>query len=217
MYLSKLKVLKLTNINLFQAGPAGMMLTLLLARYGLGDSHVCYDAKAETLKAGQADGLQPRTLEILKSLDLVDEIINHGCHISEVAFWNPESNNSSNCRSGIVRTSFAPDVIVAARYKHEVTIHQGRIERILEDNLKQYSSECVRRRTRFISFQMDAAGNPEFPLKIELEEESVDGVKTQKTVRSKYLVGADGVARKGLTPRQWTGVNIGRLVSVYIN
>lgn len=47
---------------------------------------MCYDAKPGTLKAGQADGLQPRTLELLKSLDVVDEIINHGCHMSEVAF-----------------------------------------------------------------------------------------------------------------------------------
>lgn len=71
-----------------------MMLTLLLARYGLGDSLMCYDSKPGTLKAGQADGLQPRTLEVLKSLDIADEIINHGCHMSEVAFWNPKSSIS---------------------------------------------------------------------------------------------------------------------------
>lgn len=95
-----------------------MMLTLLLARCGLGDSLACYDEKPGTLKAGQADGLQPRTLEVLKSLDVVDEILTHGCHMSEVAFWNPKQG------VGIERTSFAPDVVVAARYKHEVTIHQ---------------------------------------------------------------------------------------------
>lgn len=39
---------------------------------------------------------------------------------------------------------------------------------------------------------MDPAGDTDFPLKIELEEISVDGVKTRRTVRSKYLVGADG-------------------------
>jgi len=105
---------------------------------------MCYDAKPGTLKAGQADGLQPRTLEVLKSLDVVDEIINHGCHMSEVAFWNPKPGNSPGTGAGIERISFAPDVVVAARYKHEVTIHQGRIERILEDNLDQYSTNCIR-------------------------------------------------------------------------
>jgi phenol 2-monooxygenase (NADPH) len=168
------------------------MLTLLLARYGLRDSLMCYDSKPGTLKAGQADGLQPRTLEVLKSLDVADEILNHGCHMSEVAFWNPKSSNSSGKAGGIERTSFAPDVVVAARYKHEVTIHQGRIERILEDNLNQYSTNCIQRSTKFIDFQLDAAGDAEYPLKIELEQEMVGGDKMRKTVRSKYLVGADG-------------------------
>ena len=64
------------------AGPAGLMLELLLARYGLSDeSLLCIDAKPTTLKSGQADGLQPRTLETLKSLGLADEILCEGCQM----------------------------------------------------------------------------------------------------------------------------------------
>ncbi|KAH6988660.1 putative phenol monooxygenase [Ilyonectria destructans] len=174
------------------AGPAGMMCTLLLARYGLGDSLVCFDDKPGTLKAGQADGLQPRTLEVLKSLDVADEILNHGCHMSEVAFWNPKPKASPHDSSAIERMSFAPDVAVAARYKHEVTIHQGRIERILEDNLNQYAPNCIRRNARFLDFQMDEKGDAEFPVKVVIEQEDTDGVKIRKTARTKYLVGADG-------------------------
>jgi phenol 2-monooxygenase len=166
-----------------------MMLTLLLARYGLTNSLACYDEKPGSLKAGQADGLQPRTLEVLKSLDVADEILNHGCHMSEVAFWNPRKGEQG---AGIERTSFTPDVVVAVRYKYEVTVHQGRIERILEDNLNQYSPGSIRRHTKFLDYKLDAAGDSEFPLIIELEEEDAQGVKTRKTVRSKYLVGADG-------------------------
>lgn len=67
------------------AGPAGLMLNLLLARYGLGDeSLLCVDAKPTTLKSGQADGLQPRTLETLKSLGLADEILTEGCQMWQV-------------------------------------------------------------------------------------------------------------------------------------
>ncbi|KAL6788886.1 putative phenol monooxygenase [Trichoderma sp. SZMC 28012] len=180
------------EVIIIGAGPAGMMCTLMLARYGLGDTMVCFDAKPGTLKAGQADGLQPRTLEVLKSLDVVDEILNHGCHMSEVAFWNPKRNTSPHDAPGIERTSFAPDVAVAARYKHEVTIHQGRIERILESNLNHYAPDCIHRNARFIDFQMDEAGDTEFPVKVEIELEDVVGAKTRKTARAKYLVGADG-------------------------
>lgn len=169
-----------------------MMCTLLLARLGLGDALVCYDRKPGTLKAGQADGLQPRTLEVLKSLDVADEILNHGCHMSEVAFWNPKSKTSSDESPGIERTSFAPDVAVAARYMHEVTIHQGRIERVLEDNLKQYAPNCIRRNSRFLDFQLNEAGDAEFPVRVTIEEEDSHGNKVPKVVRTKYLVGGDG-------------------------
>lgn len=69
------------------AGPAGLMLELLLARYGLGDdSLLCVDAKPTTLKSGQADGIQPRTLETLKSLGLADEILCEGCQMWQVSW-----------------------------------------------------------------------------------------------------------------------------------
>jgi hypothetical protein len=67
------------------AGPAGLMLELLLARYGLSDdSLLCVDTKSTALKSGQADGLQPRTLETLKSLGLADEILSEGCQMWQV-------------------------------------------------------------------------------------------------------------------------------------
>jgi phenol 2-monooxygenase len=67
------------------AGPAGLMMKLLLARYGLNDdSLLCVDAKSTALKSGQADGLQPRTLETLKSLGLADEILCEGCQMWQV-------------------------------------------------------------------------------------------------------------------------------------
>jgi phenol 2-monooxygenase len=167
-----------------QAGPAGLMLELLLTRYGLSDdSLLCIDQKPSTLKSGQADGLQPRTLEVLKSLGLSDEILAEGCQMWEVAFWNPSEDKTKV----IERTAIVPDVAVPARYPHEVTIHQGRIERILETDLLRYSKRGVLRNSKLINVKLDESADPEFPVLAEIE---VDG--KPKTIRSKYLVGADG-------------------------
>ena len=166
------------------AGPAGLMLNLLLARYGLSDkSLLCVDAKPSTLKSGQADGLQPRTLETLKSLGLSDEILCEGCQMWEVAFWNPSEDKEKI----IERTSIVPDVAVPARYPHEVTIHQGRIERILETDLLRYSKRGVQRNSKLVDAKIDEDGDPEFPVLSVIE---TDG--QQRTVRSKHLVGTDG-------------------------
>lgn len=78
------------------AGPAGLMLELLLARYGLSDdSLLCIDGKSTTLKSGQADGLQPRTLETLKSLGLADEILSEGCQMWQVSSAASSFSNES--------------------------------------------------------------------------------------------------------------------------
>ncbi|CAF3596620.1 unnamed protein product [Fusarium graminearum] len=174
------------------AGPSGLFLTLLLARYGLTDSSLlCLDSKSGTLKAGQADGLQPRTLEVFQSLGIASELIGEGCHMEEVAFWNPASNGK-----GIERTSFTPDVNVPARFPFEVTIHQGRIERILEENLHLYTgNETIRRSHHFLEYTVDETDS-EFPIVVKYEHDLPDGSTEQKTVRTKYLIGADGARSK---------------------
>lgn len=165
----------------------------MLARYGLSDSLACFDKKSGTLKTGQADGLQPRTLEVFSTLDLHHEILDEGCHMSEVAFWNP-----STTKKGIERTAFVPDVVVPARYKHEVTIHQGRIERILEENFHAYSPDrSIFRSSEFVGFTLDASTDPEFPVRIELDVLGDQGTSLQrKIVRAKHLIGADGAHSK---------------------
>ncbi|WZH46756.1 FAD binding domain-containing protein [Fusarium acuminatum] len=179
------------EIVVIGAGPSGLFLTLLLARYGLQDSSLlCLDSKPGTLKAGQADGLQPRTLEVFQGLGIASEIISEGCHMEEVAFWNPSSTK------GIERSSFAPDVNVPARFPFEVTIHQGRIERILEENLHLYAGkQAIRRSSRFLEYTVDET-NPEFPILVKYEHDLADGTTQQSTVRTKYLVGADGARSK---------------------
>lgn len=160
------------------------MLALLLSRYGLTDrSLLCIDAKPSTLKSGQADGIQPRTLEVFKTLGISDEIENEACQMWQFAFWNPSSNKDKI----IERTAVVPEVIPAARFMYEATIHQGRVERIMETDLLRYSARGILRNTSLIDVCMDEQGDAEFPV---LARISVDGV--ERSVRTKHLVGADG-------------------------
>ncbi|KAL3483124.1 FAD binding domain-containing protein [Aspergillus germanicus] len=166
------------------AGPAGLMLHLLLARYGLTDkSLLCVDSKPSTLKTGQADGIQPRTLEVFKTLGISDEIENEACQMWEFAFWN----TSDDPAKVIERRSIVPEVIPPARFPYEATIHQGRVERIMETDLLRYSQRGVLRDTKLVSLRIDESADPEFPVIAEIE---INGIR--KVIRTKHLVGADG-------------------------
>ncbi|KAF9892487.1 hypothetical protein FE257_001596 [Aspergillus nanangensis] len=165
------------------AGPAGLMLELLLARYGLSDeSLLCIDSKPGTLKSGQADGVQPRTLEVFKTLGISDEIENEACQMWQFAFWKPSDDKTKI----IERKSVVPEVIPPARFRYEATIHQGRIERILETDLLRYSNRGVLRDTKLLHVEIDES-DQDFPVLAEIETEGV-----RRKIRSKHLVGADG-------------------------
>lgn len=177
-----------------QAGPSGLLLTLLLARYGLSDaSLLCIDSKPGTLKTGQADGLQPRTLEVLKSLGLVNEVLEHGCQMWEVGFWNVADSGE-----GIARSAYAEDVVVPARYPHEVTIHQGRLERILTEDLDRYSKRGVQYNTRVRDIAIDEKGDAEYPVVIKTESTTTDNAANghsaggARKIRAKHVIGSDG-------------------------
>jgi 2-polyprenyl-6-methoxyphenol hydroxylase-like FAD-dependent oxidoreductase len=160
------------------------MLDLLLARYGLSDeSLLCIDTKPSTLKSGQADGIQPRTLEVFKTLGISDEIENEACQMWQFAFWNPSPDKEKI----IERTAVMPEVIPPARFGYEATIHQGRIERIMETDLLRFSKRGVLRNTRLVDVVIDENGDAEFPVVVTMNTNG-----TERTVRTKYLVGADG-------------------------
>ncbi|PCG92142.1 Monooxygenase, FAD-binding [Penicillium occitanis (nom. inval.)] len=79
-------------------------------------------------------------------LGISDEIENEACQVWEFAFWKPSDDKAKV----IERTSVVPEVIPPARFKYEATIHQGRIERILETDRLRYSRSGRLIRTKYL-------------------------------------------------------------------
>ncbi|PWW79662.1 hypothetical protein C7212DRAFT_291582, partial [Tuber magnatum] len=177
------------------SGPAGILASVLLTRHGI-TSLLTVDEKQSQIEVGQADGLQPRTLEVLQSLDLAHEVLSQGCQFHEVGFWNPGPGNK-----GIVRTNRVPNISVPARFPHEITIHQGRIERILNEDLEKNGGK-VQRGWRVIGFEIDApVEEGGFPVVVRMVRTGEEGDGEERLVRCKYLFGADGarsVVRQGM-------------------
>lgn len=73
------------DLTIIGAGPSGLVSALWAVRQGLT---VCLlDKKTGPLERGHADGLEPRTLEILDSLGLADNLWKQANRTVEICTW----------------------------------------------------------------------------------------------------------------------------------
>ncbi|KAJ8092953.1 hypothetical protein PM082_011273 [Marasmius tenuissimus] len=69
---------KMSNVDVLVigAGPAGLMAAFGLARAGVNVRII--DQRPAKVAAGQADGIQPRTIEVFQSYGLADRLLKEG-------------------------------------------------------------------------------------------------------------------------------------------
>ncbi|KIJ21008.1 hypothetical protein PAXINDRAFT_165806 [Paxillus involutus ATCC 200175] len=178
------------DVLVIGAGPAGLMCANALAMAGVNVRII--DQRPIKVAAGQADGIQPRTIEVLQSYGLAERLIREGNQIHMCAFYNPGRNGE------IERTGRAPDVTApTARYPFEITLHQGAIEAIFLDSMTLHGTNVDRPITPSaieISDHVDDLSSlSSYPVKVTLEHlDAEDEQSRTETVHTKFVVGADG-------------------------
>lgn len=166
------------------AGPVGLMLSTCLARWGYRIKHV--DNRAEPTPTGRADGIQPRSLDLLRNMGLKSAIMAHKpARVYEVAFWDPPRNGKGIVRTG---TWASCPSFIDARYPFTTLLHQGLIERVFIADLDKSGTQ-IQRPWTISGFHVDEKVNPGYPVEVQLEH--VDGT-SRETVRAKYLFGGEG-------------------------
>ena len=160
------------------------MLSTCLARWGYKIKHI--DNRAEPTPTGRADGIQPRSLDLLRNMGLKSAIMAHKpARVYEVAFWDPPTGGKGIVRTG---TWASCPSFIDARYPFTTLLHQGHIERVFIGDLEK-NGVRVQRPWTIKGFASDEAANPEYPVEVQLEH--VDGT-AHETVRAKYLFGGEG-------------------------
>ncbi|QDS74544.1 hypothetical protein FKW77_007725 [Venturia effusa] len=169
------------DIVVVGAGPVGLMLSTCLVRWGYKVKHI--DNRAEPTVTGRADGIQPRSLDLLRNMGLKSAIMaHHPAKVYEVAFWDPS-------KEGIVRTGSWPSCpkFIDARYPFTTLLHQGHIERVFLADMEKNGTSVLRSWT-ITGFDNNGV-DPEYPVEVNLAH--VEGGK-KETVRAKYLFGGEG-------------------------
>ncbi|KAJ7049750.1 phenol 2-monooxygenase [Mycena amicta] len=204
---------KVYDVVVVGGGPAGLMAALCLTTYGFNILHI--DERPHPTTAGRADGIQPRTIEVLRNIGgvstapipggpivgqppiggggLAKKMISQGVRVYEVAFWDPTSSQK------LARTSRAPSCpeFIDVVDNYTLLLHQGLIEHafldeiearrsVLPDPLPTPPSGIFRPYNLLDCRTVDSSDHP-----VESVIQHSD-TKATYTVRSRYLLGCDG-------------------------
>ena len=171
------------DIVIVGAGPVGLLLAVCLARWGYKIKLV--DNREVPTITGRADGIQPRSLHLLRNMNLKHAIMaNAPAKSYEVAFWDPQPAGKGIHRTG--NWASCPRSI-DARYPFTTTLHQGLIERVFIDDLDKHGV-YVQRPWTITGFRNDGQ-DPTYPVVVNLKHVSSD---ENETMRAKYLFSGEG-------------------------
>ena len=171
------------DIVIVGAGPVGLLLSVCLARWGYRIKNI--DNREVPTLAGRADGIQPRSLHLLRNMDLKRQIMAHQpAKVYEVAFWDPRSGGNGIHRTG---NWAACPKFIDARYPFTTLLHQGLIERVFIDDLHKNGAD-VQRPWTITGFRNVSQSN-DYPVEIDLKHMQTD---EKETVRAKYLFSGEG-------------------------
>lgn len=168
------------DVIIVGAGPSGLMMALLLAKYGL-TSHII-ERRAAVLQAPRAHAVNGKTVEICSTAGIpADEIYAAGMpttHGGRVNFW---STLSGTYLGGLAYERQDDAVLEQAAYKL-VNISQPQFEAILNRHSQANPHITLSRGAKCIGFTQK-------PDAVSVQVETQDG---QREMTADYLIAADG-------------------------
>ncbi|KAI5118756.1 hypothetical protein M0805_004842 [Coniferiporia weirii] len=184
------------DVLIIGAGPAGLMAANALARAGISVRII--DKRSKKVEVGQADGIQPRTIEVFQSYGIADRLIKEGNRIYLSSFYDPSPEGGIALSNRAARVSATTkNVSQRGRYSYSISLHQGSIENILIDSMRKEGLD-VDRQIQPTAMEMSEIDteieSPEgYPVKVTLRSlSSAVGENDTEVVRAKYVLGADG-------------------------
>ncbi|MFE5337452.1 FAD-dependent monooxygenase [Isoptericola sp. NPDC056573] len=168
------------------SGPAGMLLAAQMSRYP-GVTTRLIEKREGRLVLGQADGIQPRSVETFDAFGFAERIVAEAYNIGWMNFWGPDPENPRN----IVRTSRTEDYgLKISEYPHLI-VNQARV-------LDYFAEAAALGPARIVpDYGVEFVGltvhdGDEHPVEVRVRHVGGERAGEERTVRARYVAGCDG-------------------------
>lgn len=170
------------DVLIVGSGPAGMLLAAQLSQYP-GVVTRIVERRDGRLAIGQADGIQPRSVETFQAFGFAERIVAEAYNIGWMNFWGPDPADPSR----IVRRSRTAD------YAHDISefphliVNQARV-------LDYFAEAAAHGPGRIVPdygvefLGLTVPGDESAPVEVRLK----DAAGAERTIRARYVVGCDG-------------------------
>ncbi|MEJ1087131.1 FAD-dependent monooxygenase [Microbacterium sp. Mu-80] len=169
------------DVLIVGSGPAGMLLAAQMSQYPEVNTRII-EKREGRLVLGQADGIQPRSVETFQAFGFAERIIAEAYNIGWMNFWGPDPENPQN----IIRTTRTADYAFDICEFPHLIVNQARVLDYFAEAAADGPGRIVPDYgVEFLGLTVHEAG--EHPVEVQVSQAG-----GQRTIRAKYVVGCDG-------------------------
>jgi phenol 2-monooxygenase len=174
------------DVLIVGSGPAGMLLAAQMSQFPDVTTRVI-ERRGGRLTHGQADGIQPRSVETFQAFGFAPHIIAEAYNIAHMNFWSPDPENPKN----IIRTSRTEDYAQNIGEFPHLIVNQARVlDYFAEAALQGPARITPDYGMEFTGLTVDTRGD--YPVTVNLRGNASQSAGQERAIRAKYVVGCDG-------------------------
>ncbi|MFJ2368868.1 FAD-dependent monooxygenase [Microbacterium sp. NPDC087665] len=179
------------DVLIVGSGPAGMLLAAQMSQYPDVTTRII-EKRDGRLVLGQADGIQPRSVETFQAFGFAERITAEAYNIGWMNFWGPDPENPRD----IIRTSRTADYAYDICEFPHLIVNQARVL----DYFAEAAADGPGRiapdyGVEFTGLTVHDDGD--YPVEVGVRYVAGSRSGEERTIRAKYVAGCDG-ARSGV-------------------
>lgn len=170
-----------TDVLIVGSGPAGMLLAAQMSQFPEITTRII-EKREGRLVLGQADGIQPRSVETFQAFGFAERITAEAYNIAYMNFWGPDPENPGD----IIRTTRTEDYGLKISEFPHLIVNQARVLDYFAEAAAYGPGRIVPDYgVEFLGLTVHEEGT--HPVEVRVRDAS-----GERAIRAKYVVGCDG-------------------------